>query len=447
MSGRGRPRRGAAVATPAAKSAPKRATGGRKTRSSKQVEVAPPIEELSIDQPVDGNPQQPTSTSPFGPPPGVGGTSFIPDVMPLASESAATVSTPTNGVEVHSVAFPYAHNPIPEMPHTLSPVMDMQSNGKKSPEVHSIEEELPTNTSKRQKALPQSQEDLLARFAQLQQPPTKPGDLSTPAELDTVPPSDRSLSLSSTAVSSVVPSLPLLQIDPQLQAHPTYPMPLNDDQILQNPALSETVTQASEVDSTGGTSVSERSPTFNGKRKLTSASPQTKSILMKATLDYKVRLITDHPFPENKGRKSRFAHDAWNRAHTAEPPKGGAIKFTQAIEDVLHDLGTTFRGSRGTELITLALTAYQLESPLSPKSRNMVRDLLVDGTFTYEKVFFDGDGNILRHSADPNLLMHHITEVVKRYNSNYTCMARMPFHAMLAAHSTTYWYHRDCSSP
>ncbi|KIJ50673.1 hypothetical protein M422DRAFT_44355 [Sphaerobolus stellatus SS14] len=378
MSGRDRPRRGAA-ATSAAKSSPKKATGGRKTRNRSKQVVASPIVEPTIEQPVDGNPQQPTSISPFGPPPGIGGTSFVPDMTPSTSESAAT-------------------NPMPEMPQSPSPIIEMQSDGKrKSPEVDAIQG-LSTSIPKRPKTLPQTPGDLLAHFAQIQQPPT---------QLDaTVPPSDRSISLSSTTISSTIPSPTLPQIDPLLQAHSTYPTsPCNADQPSQNLAPSNTVVQASEVESTGGTSVGERSPTFNGKRKLTSASPQTKSVLMKAALNYKVRLITDHPFPENKGWKSRFARDAWNRANTAKPPKGSAIKFTQAIEEVLHELGTTFRGSRGMELITLALAAYQLESPLSPKSRNMVRDLLIDGTFTYETVFFDANGNILRHSSDPNLLM------------------------------------------
>ena len=38
-------------------------------------------------------------------------------------------------------------------------------------------------------------------------------------------------------------------------------------------------------------------------------------MLNKAALCYKVRLVTDHPFPEMKGRKLRFLEEAWKKAY------------------------------------------------------------------------------------------------------------------------------------
>ncbi|KIJ52865.1 hypothetical protein M422DRAFT_43138 [Sphaerobolus stellatus SS14] len=397
----------------------------------------PTNETPSVDQaaePVDGSPQPPQPLLPeaaFGPPPGVGGTSFVPDITPSANESAAKsngVSAINNGLEIRSIQFPYAQNPIPENPRGLNPTIQ-GGEKRKSPDISGIEE-VPASAPKHQKALPQTDADLLAKFDHINKKTSNSGILPSPMEpsVAPLPQIDTGVARNSPIESSMTPmtanstlsseavSIAVTPIDPTLQAHVT---PSHIDVVPnQTSTQPATITQTSE-DCAGDTSVTvgdssvtagdssaiEREPTFNGKRKLTSASPRTKGLLNQASLHYKVRLISEHPFPENKGRKTRFARDAWKKAHMTQPPEDGAIKFTQDVEDILHDLGTTFRGSRGTELITLALAAYNLERPLSLKSQNTVKDLLIGGTFTYEAVFFDSVGNVVRHSADPNILL------------------------------------------
>ena len=51
----------------------------------------------------------------------------------------------------------------------------------------------------------------------------------------------------------------------------------------------------------------------------------------------------------------------------------------------------------------MAVTQYSLAQPLDEILTNKVQDLLFDGSFTYETVFFEGDGHIMRHSKDTSV--------------------------------------------
>ncbi|KIJ30914.1 hypothetical protein M422DRAFT_267525 [Sphaerobolus stellatus SS14] len=145
----------------------------------------------------------------------------------------------------------------------------------------------------------------------------------------------------------------------------------------------------------------EKSLPATGKPSLKNATPQTKEVLAKASPYYKIRLITDHPFPESVGCKSRFAEDAWKKAHKVLGPVD-KIKFNSQVEKSLHSIGNTFRGSGVKELCDLAVIEYKLEHPLSEVSQRKVEGLLLDGSFMYETVFFEQDGSIMRHSLDRN---------------------------------------------
>ncbi|KIJ52313.1 hypothetical protein M422DRAFT_243109 [Sphaerobolus stellatus SS14] len=122
-------------------------------------------------------------------------------------------------------------------------------------------------------------------------------------------------------------------------------------------------------------------------------------MLNKAALCYKVRLITDHPFPEMKGYKLRFLDEAWKKAYQMIE-SGDVISFSSQAQKFIHGVGNTFRGSRGNDLMKTAVTQYSLAQPLDKISTNKVQDLLFDGSFTYETVFFEGDSHIMRHSQD-----------------------------------------------
>ncbi|KIJ31866.1 hypothetical protein M422DRAFT_266348 [Sphaerobolus stellatus SS14] len=152
---------------------------------------------------------------------------------------------------------------------------------------------------------------------------------------------------------------------------------------------------------------SQRDPTFrDGKITMASASPNSKRVLNEAVFEYKLRLLVEHSFPETAGLKSKFIQAAWREAHkTKPPPDGTTIKLTRDTENLLHSLGTAFRGGQGSKLIAAAASSYGIPSRITPIGENMVAGLLEYGNLTYKTVYFDANGNVRRATKNPDIIL------------------------------------------
>ncbi|KIJ47717.1 hypothetical protein M422DRAFT_66486 [Sphaerobolus stellatus SS14] len=387
---------------------PARQVRGRPRKQAAKIAKVPstvqPAEQQSV-----ANPEPVTSESPFGPPPGVGGTSFTPEgtsePLDTSNGSVASPADPLQlsaahrGIEARParpIPFPYSQNSILPGSDTLTAGSDTQANEKRK--LHEFEAlEALSNPPKRHK--PGSDgNDLLRHFERLKNQNSSTGVIPssiTPPEAPNSPlmPTNLVPSIGSPASEPPSVDIPALQIDPALQAIPSVPS---------TPTIEAPKTVSNNV----VTQADERAPGLpvTGKPTLNNATPRTKTVIVKASPYYKIRLITDHPFPESVGRKSRFAEDAWKKAHKVLG-LADKILFNSQVEKALHNMGNTFRGSRTKELCSLAVTEYSLEQPLSEVSQRKVEGLLLDGSFTYDTVFFESDGSIMRHSLDQNLLM------------------------------------------
>ncbi|KIJ48610.1 hypothetical protein M422DRAFT_247461 [Sphaerobolus stellatus SS14] len=194
-------------------------------------------------------------------------------------------------------------------------------------------------------------------------------------------------------------------IDPVLKASSTAVTP--------NPAPSTTnLTPASTTSFpatpqvvSGKVSSKERNPTFrDGKILLSTASPKSKPVISEASLGYKLRIITQHPFPETANLKGSFLQEAWNDAHKSKPPTDGfTLKLNEAVAGLVHSMGTSFRGGAGSKLTNAAPGAYNIPMPLTPVGQNMIKELLKDGNLTWKAVIFDDQGFIQYTATEPKL--------------------------------------------
>ncbi|KIJ35931.1 hypothetical protein M422DRAFT_261683 [Sphaerobolus stellatus SS14] len=303
------------------------------------------------------------------------------------------------GIETRALAFPYSQDPILSQADILS-----ITEKHKSPSDGDL-------ASKRRKGLPATSNELLQFFTQHEQhiqglsmPAGSLADLTPSPALSISPmphqPSiNQALSNSPSDSAAVTPlaAVTIMQsaIDPQLLNTPSI-IPSTTTSTSTTQSTVSTVSQPVTTGSVASSHVVEREPGFIGasKKKLGDTSPRTKALLDEAVLNYKCRVVSDHPSPESKGCKVQWGLDAWKKAHLTHPPVDSPITFMKEIGDIIHNLGITFRQQKGMKLIEDAAKQYNIKRPLTKYSKNKVEGLLEDGTFTFAVVLFDYDGKV-----------------------------------------------------